>query len=1010
MPTLGVFFDPDIALCRIAESQVQVDRTRNGCLTQTQLAKLRHATYCGMQCVLMTFRGSADKQQVCRVALEAAQRQCMQYPHPNVMQILGVVVSSSSPATVVGVLMEFLPVTLHDLVHRDRIALTREEILQVALDVLQVLAFYHERGCTLGPNGLTSKKVAFDRSNKLKVRVFTNAVIDTLASNAEVAKSSDQLPWMTFYVMPSNLLSIQDAEVLAQRRDFYAFGILLLELCLNEAPNPEFGNRVSSAGHIDPLLEVVVRLCIDPNYKHGIVKPTAESLLSAVVQQINNNRATALHSPANKRRSWLDFPCFIHADRYFQTREEESVTQARREQATRDAVQLKRLAAVEEELVEEHKNFDVIVMQLDRARQDIRAQEDHISQLADKLREANDKNLDLEQAQNDKERAMDALRVDMKAMEKAILEKEQHIARLIQQQHGFEHDIQGLARENNQLRDKLQRVLDDKVSTEAELARVRGLVGGERDAIEELEGRLKQAIYRWEQEKKAHIVAEKRLEALNLQLVTMEEERAAYCVALLMSPTGNMDQKSTIHYVLGLKDKEITATSSAWQDACNTITRLEDELSQLRTELEAVARNRDRLDKELRTSLEESQQQQRENESLEHDLTHIRGQCERQLEHIKSLKETIVALEQRIAEQEQRRLEQERARRLKQCMTPGCDAPKYLIRPSGYCSTCEDRKGGSSADAVKAREANGGMPASPQRTVSRGITPIGPRLGQFAARSKVANNSKNTHVVELMNRILETEENDAMEEQSEVDLQLIGYIKQFTELMKENESLKDDLPECQALKLLIQLLHQHDANLALEIECCKAISTVVFNHDRNRIIIVAEGVIEVLLQVMKRFQYEPKFQEATLVVLTNLAHNCETNRKRIMTAGGVDTILEAMQTFPHHVGVQKRSCWALLTLAGSDLLCDHVAARGGVGAILAAMLNFPADDDVQYYGCWALLNLVSGKSAVRLRAFAKQEGVVEVAEAAVACFPDHPGIQDKARLVLQLVQSVDAVH
>jgi hypothetical protein len=85
-------------------------------------------------------------------------------------------------------------------------------------------------------------------------------------------------------------------------------------------------------------------------------------------------------------------------------------------------------------------------------------------------------------------------------------------------------------------------------------------------------------------------------------------------------------------------------------------------------------------------------------------------------------------------------------------------------------------------------------------------------------------------------------------------------------------------------------------------------------------------------------------------------------------------------------------------LIAADDMCEGVAARGGVGAVLAAMLNCPGSDDVQFYGSWALLNLVSGTSA--LQQFARREGVVEVVEAARACFPDHDGIQEKTRDIL----------
>lgn len=85
----------------------------------------------------------------------------------------------------------------------------------------------------------------------------------------------------------------------------------------------------------------------------------------------------------------------------------------------------------------------------------------------------------------------------------------------------------------------------------------------------------------------------------------------------------------------------------------------------------------------------------------------------------------------------------------------------------------------------------------------------------------------------------------------------------------------------------------------------------------------------------------------------------------------------------------------------TDFMCEGVASRGGVGAIIAAMLNCPASEDVQYFGSWALLNMISGTSS--LQQFARREGVIEVAEAAHACFADHEGIQEKTSEILELL-------
>lgn len=104
--------------------------------------------------------------------------------------------------------------------------------------------------------------------------------------------------------------------------------------------------------------------------------------------------------------------------------------------------------------------------------------------------------------------------------------------------------------------------------------------------------------------------------------------------------------------------------------------------------------------------------------------------------------------------------------------------------------------------------------------------------------------------------------------------QLLEAIKQLTALLKSDENLKDDLPECLAIKSVLALMHQLKSSLVLQLECCKCLSVVVFNHDRNRLIVVAEGGVNPVLAAMKNFQSESKMQETGCVLLTNLAHNC----------------------------------------------------------------------------------------------------------------------------------------
>lgn len=120
-----------------------------------------------------------------------------------------------------------------------------------------------------------------------------------------------------------------------------------------------------------------------------------------------------------------------------------------------------------------------------------------------------------------------------------------------------------------------------------------------------------------------------------------------------------------------------------------------------------------------------------------------------------------------------------------------------------------------------------------------------------------------------------------------------------------------------------------------------------------------------------------------------------------MAAGVLSLVLDAMQQFPEAESMQYRACRALLTLAGSNTTCDRIVSEGGMGAILAAMLNCAWSAQVQYHGSWALANLIAEQE--HIQEFARQEGAIEVCEAAVACFGDHSGIQEKGGQVLHLL-------
>jgi hypothetical protein len=456
--------------------------------------------------------------------------------------------------------MEFLPTSLYDAVHVDKLGLDRSDIVFIATIVLDTLRFLHLSGASF-ESTLTSRKVMLGGGlRQVKLRRFCSEWI-----RREAKLATDRA---TAYVMPttSDLPETPQAALhRAQRADLFAFGMLLLEMCTGDKPNPEICNSISRAGQIDERLERIVRATLgmdakpaqrireDLNFDDpGVLL----SYCTRLLQECARDDCVSIEVEP-KRRSSHTFKSFLHADRYFLAHEASAVETQLAQRMAQSTVALKRLAAVEEELVEEQKNFDVVVKQLEQLGLDKAHDERHIKDLDQLLIELRAEllaksNFILE-SQAELEKSHTQLTELTQAMEKADSQLQlTHEQRLV-----MENERQSLLVEILRLKDEKRVGSEERHNLARRLAETAAKVGGEQDAIEELEARYRQAIHRCEDEQKNRRGVERQLEALSRQLTAMEEERSRYCAALQITPTGHLDARASQHLVLELKEKEV---------------------------------------------------------------------------------------------------------------------------------------------------------------------------------------------------------------------------------------------------------------------------------------------------------------------------------------------------------------------------------------------------------------------------------------------------------------------
>lgn len=501
--------------------------------------------------------------------------------------------------------MEYIPVSLYDALHQDHIKLTRREVALIATDILLALRFLHSKGESFGAS-LTSRKVMLDGNNRVKLRRFG---VEFVLRIAEESGRLQHLPetssfWKTQYEVAALRSAVVNAvaplassdngqgqvdlvaehershrsestEVLAaQKQDLFAFGTLLLEMCTSEKPSSEIYNRISCAEQMDPVFDRIIRLALtcggltmdtgEPKRNESLLDASIEaSVLSFLKLLTENEQQRASEEP---RLSSASFPSFLHADRYFIATESQQIERSLQLRESQFEVATKRLEAVEQELIEEQCNFEVLVRQFEKLQQEKQqfmkqsaALETKVQELIESRDEANAgtaKLIKAAQLQNER----------IERFQMLVEELRHHLIKLQDEKLADMMEKQLFLLEILKLKDGKRKAQEEKSELTKQMSSLVAKVGSEKDAMEDLEGRWKQATFKWEQEQKARHKAERQHELLSAQLVKMEDERSMYSFELNHCPTGLLDPKQATSFVLELKEKEIKALHEDIED------------------------------------------------------------------------------------------------------------------------------------------------------------------------------------------------------------------------------------------------------------------------------------------------------------------------------------------------------------------------------------------------------------------------------------------------------------
>jgi hypothetical protein len=177
------------------------------------------------------------------------------------------------------------------------------------------------------------------------------------------------------------------------------------------------------------------------------------------------------------------------------------------------------------------------------------------------------------------------------------------------------------------------------------------------------------------------------------------------------------------------------------------------------------------------------------------------------------------------------------------------------------------------------------------------------------------------------------------------------------------------------LQLLVNALEVHTDNLAL----AESVSLALLNlsSDGDVEILIESGVVETVVEAMKKYPTNSSLQQNGMGVLQNVSMKGSHAKAVIAATEGIDAVIAALSGFLTEPSILERAFTTLWSLAVLDSNQVRIAEANGIILVINGMLASIDHEQGQRQGCGCLCTLASDPSnKVQIRASGGVDAII----------------------------------